>query len=219
MAGARRYRLLCPIARALDRVGDRWTLILLRDLHAGPARFSELQTLPGIATNLLTSRLRQLEGDGLVRRRRAEYGTTVYELTELGKRTAALLFELAAFGSHFPPDEPVKRPGNLRTIAVTLQVACQRVVDPSMRLRAELIVDGEPFSLTVNDGVVVVEAGVAEDPEATLTTGYEPLVAVADGRMTMDELIERHVELAGGAESVEAFARLMGEAIAQMAAA
>ena len=93
---ARRYRLLCPIARALDRVGDRWTLILLRDLHAGPARFSDLQTLPGIASNLLTNRLRQLEEDGLIRRRTGEYGTTLYELTALGEETANLLFKLAA---------------------------------------------------------------------------------------------------------------------------
>ena len=70
MASSRRYRLLCPIARALDRIGDRWTLLILRDLHAGPARFSELQTgLAGIATNLLTDRLQQLMTDGLVVKR------------------------------------------------------------------------------------------------------------------------------------------------------
>ena len=57
MAGSRRYKLLCPIARALDRIGDRWTMLILRDLHAGPARFSELQSgLTGIAPNLLTDR-------------------------------------------------------------------------------------------------------------------------------------------------------------------
>lgn len=217
MSERRRYRLLCPIARALDRVGDRWTLIILRDLHAGPARFSELQTLPGIASNLLTNRLRQLEHDGLVRRRSAEYGTTVYEITALGERTAGLLFELAAFGSHFPPDEPLRRPGNLRTIAVTLEVACQRVVDPSMKLRAALIVDDEPFSLTVDDGGVEVKAGAAKDPEAILRTSYEPLIAVADGRMTMGELRERHVELVGQAKKAEALVTLMGRAIARLA--
>ena len=112
MPQPRRYRLLCPIARALDRVGDRWTLLVLRDLHAGPARFSDLQTLPGIASNLLTNRLRQLEDDGLVRRRNAEYGTTVYELTELGSRTGDLLFELAKFGG--PGDPAPRKPANDR---------------------------------------------------------------------------------------------------------
>ena len=104
MSKSRQYRLLCPIARALDRLGDRWTLLILRDLHAGPARFSDLQSgLPGIASNLLTTRLRQLEADGLVRRREAQFGVSVYQLTETGLGTADLLYELAAFGSRFPP--------------------------------------------------------------------------------------------------------------------
>jgi DNA-binding HxlR family transcriptional regulator len=197
MTQARRYRLLCPIARALDRVGDRWTLLILRDLHAGPARFSELQTLPGIASNLLTNRLRQLEEDGLIERRDAEYGTTVYELTALGARTRELLFELAMFGAEFPADQEIKRPGNLRTIAVTLEAACQRVVDPSMTLRAELVVDGEPFSFAVHDGVVEVKAGPPRHAEVTLSTSYEPMIAAFDGRMPLEELAEKHIEITG----------------------
>ncbi|MFW2387418.1 MAG: winged helix-turn-helix transcriptional regulator [Polyangiales bacterium] len=197
MAQPRRYRLLCPIARGLDRVGDRWTLLILRDLHAGPARFTELQTLPGIASNLLTNRLRQLEGDGLIRRRDAEYGTTVYELTELGRRTGNLLFELAMFGAEFPADEDVKRPGNLRTIAVTLRVACQRVVEPDTNLKAELIVDGEPFSFTVQSGVVDVSSGKPASSEATLTTSYEPMIAAADGTMSLAELASQHMSISG----------------------
>ena len=66
MSTRRGYDLVCPIARALDRVGDRWTLLILRDLHAGPARFSDLETGLGIASNLLSSRLRDLNDDGLV---------------------------------------------------------------------------------------------------------------------------------------------------------
>ena len=195
-------------------IGERWTLLILRDLHAGPARFSELQTLPGLASNLLTARLRQLEDDGLIRRRTVEYGASVYELTELGRHTGDLLFELAAFGSRFPPDSSLEKPGNLRTIAVTLEVACQRVVDPSMRLRAELVVDGEVFALTVLDGLVTVKAGAAEAPEAVFTTSYEPMVAVADGHMTMDDFTKGHVKLAGGAAELEALVALLVNAIA-----
>ena len=211
---SRRYRLLCPIARALDRVGDRWTLILLRDLHAGPARFSELQSLPGIASNLLTNRLRQLEDDGLVQRRDAAYGKTLYELTELGARTANLLFELAAFGGNFPPDPRVSRPGNLRTVAVTLKVALQRVVHPGMDLRAQLTVDGEPFAIDVCQGVADVRAGQREEPEATLETQYEALAAVADGRMRFDEFATEHAVFSGvDPKRVESFAALMTNAV------
>jgi DNA-binding HxlR family transcriptional regulator len=217
MAGQRRYRLLCPIARALDRVGDRWTLIVLRDLHAGPARFSELQTLPGIASNLLTNRLRQLEDDGLVRRRDAAYGTTVYELAELGRKTGDLLFELAAFGARFPPDAQIKQPGNLRTIAVTLRVACQRVVDPKMNLHAELDVDGEPFAFSVDEGVVDVTVGRPTAPDAVLTTSYEPMIAVADGEMPLETFANQHVELSGpSAAQRQALAELIGRAMTQM---
>ncbi len=211
---SRRYQLLCPIARALDRVGDRWTLILLRDLHAGPARFTDLQTLPGIASNLLTKRLRQLEEDGLVRRRDGEYGTTLYELTELGGQTTDLLFELATFGGRFPPDEPVKRPGNLRTIAVTLKAALQRVVEPRANLRALLLVDEEPFGVTVRDGRVDVRAGDLEEPDVTLETDYEAMVAVGDGRMGFDDFVEHHAAFEGdSAERVRTFASWMTKAV------
>ena len=67
MQKIRSYKLLCPIARGLDRIGDRWTLLILRDLHAGPARFSDLQRgLTGIAANLLADRLAKLVTDGLI---------------------------------------------------------------------------------------------------------------------------------------------------------
>ena len=138
MTGSRRYRLLCPIGRALDRIGDRWTLLILRDLHAGPARFSDLQNgLVGIASNLLTDRLQQLIDDAIVVKRSGEYGVTLYALTELGARTGDLLFELAMFGGQFLPDEDVRRPGNLRSIVVTLITACQRVVTPDANFEAE----------------------------------------------------------------------------------
>ena len=103
MTAKRRYRLLCPIARALDAVGDRWALLILRDLHAGPARFQELETGLGIATNLLSTRLSELGSAGLVSKSTTE-GRAVYELTELGRQTDRLLWELSQFGARLDPD-------------------------------------------------------------------------------------------------------------------
>lgn len=194
MSQPRSYRLLCPIARALDHLGDRWTLLILRDLHAGPARFSDLQSgLPGIASNLLTSRLRQLEADALVRHREAEFGVWVYQLTEKGLGTADLLYELAAFGSQFPPGDDVQRPGNLRTVALTLKVACRRVVDPQTCLTAELVIDGERFELVAGDGEVEVLYRAATDPDVILETSYQPMVAVMDGVMSPEQFERDHV--------------------------
>lgn len=194
MTGSRKYQLLCPIARALDRVGDRWTLLILRDLHAGPARFSELQTgLKGIATNLLTTRLNQLSEDGLIRKTTTQYGVTLYELTAAGSRSNGLLFELALFGGQFAPDLPPRRPGNLRTVAVTLKTACQRVVTPELAVRAGIVVDGETFELVAEHGQVEVQYREAERPDVVLTTSYEPMVSAADGRMPMNVFMALHV--------------------------
>ena len=196
MSKPRRYQLLCPIARALDRIGDRWTLLILRDLHAGPARFSDLQSgLDGIASNLLAGRLQQLLEDGLARRRDAGFGATVYELTETGAKSADLLFELAMFGGQFPPDPEMRRPGNLRTVAVTLKAACQRVVKPETDLTAELIIDGEHFTLTARDGAVDVRSGAPDAPDAVFSAPYEPMIAAADGRLPMEQFMAEHMRI------------------------
>ena len=114
MTKHRSYKLQCPIARGLDRIGDRWTLLILRDLHAGPARFTDLQRgLTGIAANLLTERLAKLVEDGIIRKTSGPHATTLYELTDLGHKTQNLIFELAMFGAQFPSETDIVDPGNL----------------------------------------------------------------------------------------------------------
>ncbi len=215
MAGSRRYRLLCPIARALDHIGDRWTLLILRDLHAGPARFSELESgLAGIATNLLTDRLQQLMADGLVAKRAGEHGLTLYTLTELGESTDNLLFELAMFGGRFQPDEEPRRPGNLRTIVLSMRTAMRRVVTPDVRFEAEIIVDGERFTLDVGDGSVEMRYASAESPDVVMTSSYEPMMAAADGEMPMDHLLKNHVQIITHTPNKDVeFMTLMGAAM------
>lgn len=221
MSKPKRYQLLCPIARALDRVGDRWTLLILRDLYAGPARFSGLKAgLDGMATNLLTARLKQLVADGLVTQRRAEFGVRVYELTELGRKARDLLFELALFGGRFPPDDDIKPPGSLRTIAVTLEAACQRVVKPAMDFVAGLDVDGERFTLTAKAGSVTVRAGEAEAPDVEFFTEYEPMVAAGDGRMPLADFTANHMRVAGHTPGKDAeAAHLLSSAMSRIAGA
>src|SRR5215470_2954095 len=192
MTRARKYRLLCPISRALDLVGDRWALLVLRDLHAGPARFGELlEGLSGIASNLLASRLDEMVEGGLIRKTLGPHQVPVYELTPLGASTANLLYELAAFGSRLPPDPDRREPGNRRTVAVTLKVACGRVVGPELTLHAELRLDGEPFAIDVNKGRVDIVAKPAVAPQVILETDYESMVAVTDGVMTLEDFARR----------------------------
>ncbi len=216
MSRSRRYQLLCPIARALDRVGDRWALLILRDLHAGPARFSDLLAgLTGVASNLLTTRLQQLADDGLVRRREGEFGAALYELTELGERSNDLLFELARFGGRFAPDEEPRAPGNLRTIAVTLKTALRRVARAGDDVTAELTVDGEPYRIDLRDGSADVRAGAAPEADVRIVTSYEPLLDVGEGRLSLEDFTTRKAQASARdpAKLERIFARL-SEALA-----
>ena len=214
MPNSRSYRLLCPIARALDRVGDRWTLLVLRDLHAGPARFGDLQLgLTGLASNLLIARLRQLQDDGLVGRVSGEHGAQLYELTTDGEATASLLFELAKFGSRFSHPEDLRQPGNLRMVVVTLKEALRRVADPSTNLHAELVVDEESFSIRIEDGQVAVQYGADAQAPVSISTGYVPLIAAADGEMSPAEFVSSHLNVnRGSPELVNGLLFLMGRA-------
>jgi len=172
----------------------------------------------GLASNLLTTRLRQLEEDGLVCRVKRD-AATYYELTELGETTDELLFELAKLGAPMPPNEDMHRPGNLRAIVAPLQLTCRRVMPEGLSLRAELIVDDEPFSITAADGLLHILAGPAIDPQAVIATDYEASVAVSDGRMSMGEYAANHIEIVSGEpEAIEALSGLLAAAMLEMAA-
>lgn len=123
------------------------------------------------------------------------YGVALYALTDLGVRTRDLLFELAMFGGRFAPDAELHRPGNLRTIAVTLTAACQRVVTPDLNFEAELRIDGELFALAVGDSSVEVRYAAAKDPDVIMTTSYEPMMAASEGEMAMDRFLKDHVQI------------------------
>lgn len=210
---SRRYRLICPIARALDRVGDRWTLLLIRDLHAGPARFVELQDgLPGLAPNLLTARLQQLQEDGLVDREEPGPGVVRYSLTEVGERTAPILAELAWFGSQFEPDDDLRRPPNMRLVALPLQEALRAVIDERARFRVELRVDHDPLSVVVDGGEVRVRLGTDEEAEVVLQTDYDSLLASGEGRLPLDRFVQRVEIVRGKKAAADVFLRWMAKA-------
>src|SRR6188768_1790264 len=105
----RGYSQFCPVAYALEVVGERWTLLVIRELIPGPRRFKDLMDgLPGISTNLLAERLKDLEQQGVIRRRRLAppAGSAVYELTAIGRALEPTLLELGKWGSQFVPATP-----------------------------------------------------------------------------------------------------------------
>jgi DNA-binding HxlR family transcriptional regulator len=107
---AKRYDQYCPMAHALDLVGDRWALLVIRELMRGPKRYTDLaERLPGIGTNILATRLRDLEQHGLVERRTLPppAASKVYELTSYGHELRPMMRELALWGARSlgPPND------------------------------------------------------------------------------------------------------------------
>ncbi|MDJ0825666.1 MAG: helix-turn-helix domain-containing protein [Rhodobacter sp.] len=195
MPSQRSYALLCPIARALDHVGDRWSLLILRELHSGPARYSDLKAgLPGIAANLLSARLVDLAASGMIEKDGEGRGAG-YRLTEQGRATRPILFELARLGAHLPPPDAPVEPGNRRHVAVTLAAAAERVVPPDLSLRAEIVLDGQPFSFVASQGKVSMEVGAMLAPPMRYTARYDTLGPVVAGAVPFAEHLAQEARL------------------------
>ena len=213
MTRKRPYQLLCPIARALDVVGDRWALLILRDLHAGPARFQQLHEGLGMATNLLTTRLAELTESGLIEKLDIDQHSA-YALTDLGRHTDLLLWELSRFGGLLDPEPDPHKPGNLRTIALPLRIILNAVEDrPNLTVR--LIIDDETFTIVSSPDGVDVEYGETATPaDLVIRTNYVAFLDVGEGRMSLDEFAAQHLEIVEGPEHIGTFANLMNAALA-----
>lgn len=212
MTAKRRYRLLCPIARTLDVVGDRWALLILRDLHAGPARFHDLETGLGIATNLLSTRLSELTEAGLINKS-TDMGRGAYQLTELGRHTDRLLWELARFGGQLDPDPDPREPGNLRTIALPLRLILEAVPDRPT-LVAQLLIENDSFTIiSTADGVEVNFGDTHAEPDLVARTDYEGFLDAGEGRISLDEFTTCHLEIIDGAAHADAFVTLITAAM------
>lgn len=173
------YRQFCPMATALDFVGDRWTILIVRELLGGPARFQDLKDgLPGIATNLLSERLRRMEGDGIVRR--SDGGRTgLYALTDAGEDIRTAIEELGMWGVRMADTvgrvAPPVHERSIRAIAMAMQSILVRAGDalPLDTHRIELDIDGEQIDIVLGPRPSVTarpsmqpDARVASTPDA-----------------------------------------------------
>lgn len=157
------------MATALDVIGDRWTILILRELLGGAARFHELQEgLPGIAKNLLTDRLRRLESDGIVRRVRS-HNTVLYALTKRGAAARTAVEELGFWGATLEPVVPPQHPRSMRAIAMALQALLARAGDalPDVRHVIELEIDDEHVQIVL-DARSSASAGPSIDADARI---------------------------------------------------
>jgi DNA-binding HxlR family transcriptional regulator len=180
---ARSYDQYCPVAAALDVVGDRWTLLIMRELVAGDRRFTDLrERLPGIAPNLLADRLRDLQAEGLVEHKELPppAARTVYAASKLGRQLIPVLRSLARFGVARlgPPDDQLVEP----------QVAVYGMLTPfhrpeadGERFHARLEVDGTTFDVVTDGAHLSLRRRPDETPDAVIDVSARDLVAARQG--------------------------------------
>jgi len=185
-----RYHQFCPLARALDVAGDRWTLLVVRELVPGPRRFTDLlDGLPGVSRNLLTERLRDLERHGIVARHDLPppAARQVYELTADGRDLAAALGPLIAWGARRLGDREPTDSFHPRWAAVGMSVLADRQAAAGVREAYQFVIDRWVFHFVVDDGSIELRDGWAADaadPAVTWTTDEDTWAQIVSGRLT-----------------------------------
>lgn len=177
VAAGRNYNQNCPIARGLDVLGERWTLLILRELVGGARRYGDLRAeLPGIATNLLADRLKELQEDGLVDRTDlpAPIGRTVYTLTDVGwQRVLPIIQSIAWFGLDRLDPIDVGPVSPLNGFLAGILLGFDSGAASGLETTCRVEIDGRRFEFTITQGRLAAGVG---DPAVTITASAADLV-------------------------------------------
>ncbi|MER5255847.1 MULTISPECIES: winged helix-turn-helix transcriptional regulator [unclassified Streptomyces] len=190
----RSYDQSCPAARALDVVGGRWSLLIVRELLLGPKRYTDLVAgLPGIGPNVLAERLRALRDAGVLSQSKLPppAPSAVYELTELGAAMRPVVDELTRWGMRLPT---ASRPGDtfrLNWVLGCLRASFRPDEAGGVRETYEFRVDGDAFHLRVDDGVLDIQNGSATDPACVITTDLGTFLAVGARLVDVQDAMAR----------------------------
>ncbi len=212
MATKRSYGEACRFAHALDLVGERWALLVVRELLLGPKRFTDLRAgLPHASSNILAERLRDLEQGIVIQRRKLPppAASTVYELTEWGRELEPIVTKLGAWGarSPFPPDSEQIGPDSI-------VLALASLFDPEaagdLSATYNLQIGENRFRVDVSGGEVELGRGGAEDAAAALSFSDAPtMAAVLTGQLPFSQaLASGALELEGAKQAAKRFLRL-----------
>jgi DNA-binding HxlR family transcriptional regulator len=193
----KRYGQFCSVARALDVLGDRWAMLVVRELLLGPKRYTDLlDGLPGVGTNVLAVRLRELEEAGIIAREKLPppAAATVYVLTDDGAALRPVVDELARWGVRH-----MERPERGEALRNGWLVYSLAVCTPPTGMhngdQLELRVDDEPHTLTVRNGRFEARRGAAASPIAVIEAPRRALFRLARGQATRGQL-ERDGQIA-----------------------
>jgi DNA-binding HxlR family transcriptional regulator len=211
---ARSYAQHCGLARALDVVGERWTLLIVRELMAGPRRYTELADgLVTVPSNILSSRLRDMEENDLVRRRRLPAPATsvvVYELSEHGESLGTAVIELARWGMRTLPPTTEGRPFRAHWLVLALRARFDRDAAVGVTESYELRIEGdEAVAFDVVDGDGRARIGAAADPAARITADADTLAALSGGAIDAAEAQSRGARIEGDAAALLRMRRIL----------
>jgi DNA-binding HxlR family transcriptional regulator len=181
---SRTYDQFCGVARALDLVGERWAMLVVRDLVLGPKRFTDLRRgLPGIGTNVLAARLQELERNGIVERRTLPppAASTVYELTDYGRRLEGPLLALGRWGALSMGTRQPRQALRSEWLAVALKALFRPEAASDLHADVEFRFEDGTFLVRVDHGSLVVEPGSPNGADLVLETEVETLIAFLAG--------------------------------------
>jgi DNA-binding HxlR family transcriptional regulator len=208
----RSYGQICGLSRALEIVGERWAMLIIRDLLVGPRRFTDLrQGLPRIPTNVLSARLKELEQAGVLQRRILPRPATavVYELTDYGRELDEILMALGRWGARsmgVPDAEDIYTADSLIMAMRASYQGSDGAQAPAGPVSYELRVTDIVLSVTVRDGELGITAGPRPDPDLVIETSHG-LAALLLGQVTPSEAVQNgSVRLTGDPELFTEFA-------------
>lgn len=207
----RTYGQYCGFARALELVGERWALLVLRDLFVGPKRFTDLQRgLPGIPSNILTARLKELEESGLVQRRVMPRppGGVAYDLTEAARELEPAVVELSRWGAKRLGEPRLDEVVTEDSMVMALRTTFRSEAAARLKAKYELRMGDVLIHAIVRDGTVQVGKGSIEDPDLIIEAG-PGLRAIMAQEISADEALKaKIVRISGNRKLFAPFARM-----------
>ncbi len=211
MVTRRTYDDACAAAHALDLVGERWALLVVRELLLGPKRFTDLRAgLPHASPNVLAQRLRGLEEAGIVRRRRLPppAASRIYELTDWGEELEPVIVRLGRWGAR-SPSRAEDAPLGVDSLILSFRTMFDTEAAEGLEATYELRLGEDRFRAEVTGGSFEVERGSAERPDATIEADSTTLAGlVYRGRPLAEALRSGDVKIEGDERAVERFLTL-----------
>lgn len=206
----RSYGQYCGLAKALDVIGDRWTLLIVRELLIGECRYTDLlRGLPGIATNLLASRLEEMEHAGLVIREElpAPAAATVFKLTKRGEELRPVVRELGKWAGPLMTGRTKGECARTRWMVLPAQFYLEDRLPAGKDVAIQINGGDEPIVIEARGGKVKARTGQAADPDLTMTGSPELALGIMMGRLTAADAKKKGLKIEGDAKLLSRLAR------------